>query len=248
MRTPLAKTFAVVGLSLAACGIAACGDTTSRTTASAPDAASTVGSDKDTTPSTVEVHSIDQLFRGVAIDGAYTNKPSELASWSDVVVTGYIDSIVRGPWYDGVGSEAVPVKTVIMVLNVKSIEAGKRDLVDNGHVYIQLFAGGGVDAQAFNDVAPRDSLMVLYLSAADFFKGQGADNPHAGSPESATVLHPKTRGMFLERDGQVVDLIDGSRFSATVDQFLPTSQEFPPVVGAGAGNTGEVVSIPPSSS
>lgn len=174
--------------------------------------------------------SFSQLFQGYAANYVPAESPSELAEMSSAVVTGHISRVVQGQSTKPVDEESTPAETVLMVVKVEKIHAGALP-TDTEEVFVELPAPGGVDASAFDQAAPKEDLVLLFLGPSPGLE-RGYEVVEQGKewPGAALVMEPTNPQGFLiaENEEQVLYPLDHELTEGvSLSQFLPNNNEFP---------------------
>jgi hypothetical protein len=206
------RTFALATLVIV---LGACGERSPSTAVDAP-------------PSADADAGFFELLGGYGADYQPARTPGELASWSEVVVSGHIDDVQPGPTYPGYEGDPIPAETIVLRVAVEEVHAGRVPGADD-HVYVQLFSPGGVDASAYRRHLPKDASTVLYLvHSREGEVGLVADAT-AGRPKGGVLMTPTTpQGFVLGYDNEAVQALEFERYEgASISEFLPESERFP---------------------
>jgi hypothetical protein len=161
------------------------------------------------------------MFEHYHADYNPASTPAELASWSDLVISGTIKTVREGrSGKDG-------SRTVVMVVNSDKIIKGKA----SDTVCIELPNPGTREARVYAAAVPTNADVVLYLQdSAPLDKGDpNLVEPAQGRPAGTPLYQPVSpQGLILGDVHQVVQILDFSSFQgASLVDFLPNSVRFP---------------------
>lgn len=207
-------SISVLGLAVAGVAVTACG--------SSPEAADR----------TSDLRAFVSLFSGYSADYNPVGSPQVLAEASSLVVLGHIGSVSEGRSYNRPGSEATPNKTVLIHLVVTEVLSGDDGYVSDGTVYAEIPSPGGVSADVYNQAAPKDADVLMYLvpKPEPGERDRQVVATGAGWPADVTVMtFTNPQGFVIDSGkGEVAQVIGGEWVeSSDLRDFLPNSEAFP---------------------
>ena len=175
------------------------------------------------------VEGFAEMFSGYGVDYEPARSPQELASWSDLVVTGKMVEVIDGREWGSSSTDPWTARTITIVVEVSDLLQGKLPVGCEGRIYVELPSQGNLKAKPYNDALPRSSTILLYLhKMSDDLQDEIVD-PRAGRPDGQPMYQIMTPdGFLIEGGGRVTRVIETKVWSqADLTDFLPDNVSYP---------------------
>lgn len=169
-----------------------------------------------------------RLFSGFHADYDPAESPRDLANRSDLVVVGQLGPVSEGQTF-GEPDQPWTYQTVIVTVTVDEVKKGALPENSDGKVYVQLIAPATASASDYNDVAPRDSDILWFLSAAAIDTTDADAGPERGQPDGQPLWQSTTpQGFLIQADDGVLQIQESQTYDdVTLDSFYPDRATFP---------------------
>lgn len=169
------------------------------------------------------------LFTGYGADYDPASTPMQLASMSDVVISGKITAITPGRYFGRSVDDPGGNRTIVLNIKVDAVLAGALPRNQREMVFVELPSPGNAEASVYDRHVPKDREVVLYLIAAAGPSQTPIVDPDAGRPAGRPLYQPvNPQGFVMEDDGAVVQVLEKTTFSGTdITSFVPEAERFP---------------------
>jgi hypothetical protein len=170
-----------------------------------------------------DAEGLTRLLASAPADYPIAGTPGELASRSDLVVTGRLARVAAGRVFGESADPAGQEHRLLLVIRVDRALKGEV----SGPAYVELPVHGNVAAAVVDEAVPDDARVLLYLAPAP------ADGPfiddRGDRPAGAPLYVPVTpQGFLLAGDGAAFAVLDGVGYrGADLADFLPAVGRFP---------------------
>lgn len=160
--------------------------------------------------------------------------PSELAKFSDLVVTGQTGTPTKGRiWGSSIEDPTAAPPTVIVPIKVSSVEKGTLPEESDGTIYLEIFTSDGPSRSSLMDgLRSRSGIFYLWKTPDPLRGDTEIVDEDAGRPLGQPMFQATSpEGMLIETGdgGQGVWSVGvATEFpQATLKSFLPSRSEFP---------------------
>lgn len=221
---PVLRNWAIIGATAVALLVPAC-------------ASSDSSSDRGAAPSSEadsrgDVAAFVELFTGYSADYEPAKSPRELAEWSELVVAGRMVSVIEGRVFGTARGAPGAGSTVVLEVEVSSVEKGELPAGSNGRVYVEFDSSYRRPAADYNRVTPKDVDVLLYLVRAPLTgsANEPIQDEDAGRPDGQPLWWITTpQGFLIEDDARnVTQVREFHNYSGVaLEQFFPASERFP---------------------
>jgi hypothetical protein len=161
------------------------------------------------------------LFGQYHADYTPATSPSELASWSDLVVTGTLVEVRDGRL------ESDGYRSIVMVVNADKVLKGST----SSKVHVELPNPGTRKASVYDAAAPKGADLLLYLMDTAPLDKESPTlvDPAEGRPAGTPLYQPvNPQGVVIGDPTRVTQLLDFRAFQgSSLQEFLPDEVKFP---------------------